>query len=63
MNIGAECRSNEMVITILFVSLKGSATLGTLGFGKTDGWAKRQSQPVEHIVCNFYVSQPVEKMS
>ena len=26
MNIGAECRSNEMVITILCVSLKGSAT-------------------------------------
>ena len=36
---------------------------GTLGFGKTDGWARRQSQPVEHIVCNFYVSQPVEEMS
>ena len=37
--------------------------VGTLGFGKTDGWARRQSQPVKHIVCNFYVSQPVEEMS
>ena len=67
-NVWAAKRTLQSLLCSVF---KASASLdpslweevGTLGFRKTDGWARRQSQPVEHIVCNFYVSQPVEKMS